>query len=181
MSLNEVWKKQKDIGKVGEDWFAEYFSNLDYLVIDCSNDQFLGIESGIDFICEGVRTGKIMKWDVKTDTRISETGNMFVEIFDDATNNSLGWFYKGKVDGICYVDVNQEILYLFTKDALRQYLEENNVSERRVTDYCYRCTKVRVGKLVNISKFEKWCIENKKKFMKEYRVLPKEELEDDFL
>jgi len=181
MSTDAVWKKQKDIGNVGEDWFAEYFSNLDYLVMNCSNDQFLGIESGIDFICEGVRTGKIMKWDVKTDMRISETGNMFVEIFDDATNNSLGWFYKGKVDGICYVDVNQEILYLFTKDALRQYLEEHVVPERRVTDYCYRCTKVRVGKLVNISKFEKWCIENKKKFMKEYRVLPQEALEDDFL
>ncbi|HCT64451.1 MAG TPA: hypothetical protein DIC60_04150 [Lachnospiraceae bacterium] len=159
------------LGDKGEQWFADWCRCNNKNAINCGKDEFLGFDCGIDFIVLNFTNGKLSKWDAKTDSLIHSTGNMFIEMYSDLHNKEHGWYFKSKADCICYIDEYNEILYLFGKKSLQLYMEEHELKSANCTDYFTSFTKVRQGKLVSISKFEQWCLENKKHFAKENRCI----------
>ena len=170
--MKDYSKRETNIkGDKGEQWFYDWCCSKGYVVLKVGKDDFLGYESGIDFITQIVGSDNVAKWDVKCDSVMHNTGNMFIEIYSDLDKKELGWYYTSKAKNYCYIDEYNEILYLFTKKSLTLYMEEFQPKTAICVDDFRNFIKKRQGRLVNISQFEKWCKENNQKFVKEYRCI----------
>lgn len=71
-----------------------------------------------DLICCGT-----LKVDIKTDTRISDTKNFFIET-ESVKGKKKGWLYNTDCDYILYIDVNRKIPYLLNLALLRDKEQE---------------------------------------------------------
>lgn len=92
------------------------------ICIDVSENESIGFESGIDFVVE-YSNGQIRKFDVKMDSRIHSTGNMFIETYINKNSGKRGWYYTSKADSYCYIDEYVGVLYMFAKSALECYID----------------------------------------------------------
>lgn len=172
MSTNAVWEEKSTIGDIGEKWFEDFMTKqMGFTTIPIGKDDFLGIQMKMDFICYKPKSDKnkelVTRWEVKTCTRISETGNMFVECFDDRAKLSLGWFNTTKANHICYIDYKQELMYFFELKSLTEYVNTHSLRKAscydKASDGSDR-TIEREGYLVNVDRFKAWCKTNKKWF-----------------
>lgn len=168
MSTNATWKEKCTIGEIGEQWFYDYVTKKQgFTTIPTGKDKYLGIEKKIDFICLHPKKDKVLRWEIKTDARMSKTGNMFVENFDDKANKSLGWLHTTESNYMCYIDYTNKKMYFFEVAALREYVDSHSLRKAscydKASDGSNR-TIEREGYLVNIDKFGQWCKENAKWF-----------------
>lgn len=89
-------------GKTGELFVARFFQKLHWNVKDLTGIQKYRDED-IDFIVTN-QDGESFRIEVKTDTRMHETGNVVVEKkMIRPTGERDGWLYKCKADYICYL------------------------------------------------------------------------------
>lgn len=65
----------------------------------------------IDFLIE--RDQERFYIEVKWDTRIKHTGNMFIEVSADIENNKDGWYNYCEADFIFYGDALNKLFYVF--------------------------------------------------------------------
>lgn len=75
--------------------------------------------------------------EIKTDNRISETGNLFIETFNECSKGGKGWFRFCEAQFIFYTDAANKITYIFLMDELKQYISihEKEYETRNVRDY----------------------------------------------
>lgn len=108
-----------NIGNTGEQIFyhrARRFHKVD----DKTNDKnYWGKD--IDFIVTNPRTGETRTIEVKTDTRLYETGNLYIELENVHSKGDKGWYYFSEADIIAYCDYSapDREIYLFSFDDLR--------------------------------------------------------------
>lgn len=93
--------------------------------------------------------------EVKWDSRISTTGNMFIETVTDLDKCKEGWFSFCQADYIYYGDSENQLFYVFKTDDLRQFVDTHIMEQRKAPDYNYRgiLKKVSQGMLVPIKEF----------------------------
>lgn len=137
------------IGTYGELDFISYFSNR-YEIEDVRlNEEYWARD--IDFILTSKETGAARTVEVKTDNRIFQTGNLFIETENPRSANGLGWFNFCEADIVCYYDFVQKIFHFFTMEELRKYVEEEKDSILK------RCTwDMSVGMVIPLSEVEKF-------------------------
>lgn len=93
--------------------------------------------------------------EVKWDSRIADTGNMFVETITDLDKGKAGWFEFIEAEYIFYGDSRNNLFYVFKTDDLRQYVSDNIMEERKAkdTNQFGKLKKVSQGMLVPIEDF----------------------------
>lgn len=112
-------------GKEGEAAASSFLSAMGYSVEDVSDnpDYF---KSDIDLIA--AKGDEVMTIEVKSDYRISQTGNLCVEIWNDITRNSKGWLFYTQATNIFFVDVRQAVIHAVRTEELRQLYRKNHFS-----------------------------------------------------
>lgn len=108
----------------------------------------------IDFLIE--RDQERFYIEVKWDTRIKHSGNMFIEVSTDIEKNKDGWFKFCEADFIFYGDALQNLFYVFRLQDLKEFIKEDykRLQQRKAADYnAYgQVRKVSQGLLVPIEK-----------------------------
>lgn len=96
--------------------------------------------------------------EVKWDSRIAQTGNMFIETVTDLDKSRAGWFLFCQADYIYYGDSVNQLFYVFRTEDLRQFVSTHFMEERKAADYNYKglLKKVSQGMLVPIKEFSQY-------------------------
>lgn len=119
--MNNIFEFQLRKGKVGEDVIENLMKKRGHEVI-CVASQQEFFNDDIDFLIDGI------KCELKTDYRISKTGNLFLEsemyYFSDGRKEK-GYFYKTKADYLFYYDINNDILLIYKISALKEYINDS--------------------------------------------------------
>ncbi len=171
---NLQFNKDLEHGKIGEKWFHDFCIDKGIICINVGTDGFLGIESGIDFIVQ-YQDNTIAKFDVKFDSVMHRTGNMFIEMYQD--RGKKGWYYNSKANCYCYIDEYNGILWMYTKKTLEEYIDSHKLSLRSITKTIDN--REVTGLLVNINKFSAWCEENNHRLIKYARMLDIEDIGEE--
>lgn len=137
---------------IGELRAYNYFQSNGWSVQDVTaNPEYW--DRDIDFV---VSSGsQSLTIEVKWDSRIASTGNMFIETVTDLDKCKGGWFTFCQADYIYYGDSVNQLFYVFKTDDLRQFVSSHMMEERKAADYNYRgvLKKVSQGMLVPIKEF----------------------------
>lgn len=75
----------------------------------------------IDLLCstdKGISYSVEVKWD----SRIQKTGNMFIEILNTNSKGGKGWFNFTKADFLFYGDEGNNLFYVIPLEELRKWL-----------------------------------------------------------
>ena len=109
------------IGRKGELLFAERMSANGYTVEDVSgNSDYWALD--IDFLITSPTSGATKSFEVKYDTRINKTGNLFLETesINSKQWNYGGWYNHTKADYLVYGDAVTEVFYVIPLLELKQ-------------------------------------------------------------
>ena len=106
------------VGRQGEQLFAQTMENRGYTVIDVSDNPDYW-DKDIDFIITSHATGQTKTFEVKFDTKIHKTGNLYLETFNIHSQNCRGWWKFCKADYVAYGDAANQIFYVFPLLDLR--------------------------------------------------------------
>lgn len=137
---------------VGELRAYNYLQDNGWTVQDVTNNPEFW-DKDIDFV---VSSGsQSLTIEVKWDSRIHSTGNMFIETVTDLDKCKSGWFSFCQADYIYYGDSYNQLFYVFKTDDLRKFVSSHMMEERKAPDYNYRgiLKKVSQGMLVPIKQF----------------------------
>ena len=108
-------------GKQGELLFKETMEERSYLVNDVSNNpDYWGKD--IDFLVTSPTTGAIKSFEVKWDSRINSTGNLYLELTNIHSKGGKGWFEFCEADMLAYGDAVAQQFYIIPMDKLREKL-----------------------------------------------------------
>lgn len=145
-----------NIGKVGEAAAKTYLSGQGWEVKDltaCSSFY----PKDIDFLISRGRERYYIE--VKWDTRIHQTGNMFIETTTNLDTNKEGWFEFCQAEFIFYGDARQQLFYVFRLEDLKDYIRKDfsHLESRKAADYNWRgqVKKISQGLIVPIEDFRK--------------------------
>lgn len=97
----------------------------------------------IDFIAR--KGNEEITVEVKWDSLISSSGNMFIETITDIDKGKKGWFEFCQAEYLYYGDSNNELFYVFKMDDLRQFMRDNKTEQRKAPDYNYQNRVKKVG------------------------------------
>lgn len=123
------------IGKKVENYVKRYFENRGHQLEDLS-DVKEWQEKDVDFNFK-FKDGKEALFEVKADSKLGNTGNLFFEVgFDRVTGYYAGWFSKTAAALICFVDyVNKKgYIVLLDKDVIKE--NSRNITWQNRTDCC---------------------------------------------
>ena len=112
-------------GKRGEKLFAERMSAKGYIVENVSNDPSFW-NKDIDFIIESPYTGEVKAFEVKYDSCINRTGNLYLELTNIHSQGGKGWYKFCEADVLAYGDAQIDIFHMIPVEKLRE-----------VTNQCY--------------------------------------------
>lgn len=111
-------------GKQGEQFFAQTMLARGYEVQDVSGNPEYWYKD-IDFIITSPTTGETKTFEVKWDTKINRTGNLYLERTSRFTKQKgiegLGWFEWCEADYLAYGDAVSGQFYIIPMEQLRQY------------------------------------------------------------
>ena len=106
-------------GKEGEKLFQQRMEQQGYLVEDVSaNDQYFNRD--IDFLITSPTTGQIKSFEVKWDTRINRTGNLYLEFVNKNSYNCSGWFEFCQADYLAYGNAKTNTFLVIPMAELRE-------------------------------------------------------------
>lgn len=114
-----------DLGKQGEQIFCYIMRQRGYKVEDVTyKPQYW--DQDIDFIITSPFTGAVKTFEVKYDSRISTTRNLFLEIENIHSKqwNYEGWFNHCKADYLAYGDAAARKFYVIDMTELRKRVDE---------------------------------------------------------
>ena len=107
-----------NIGKYGEALFKERISSLNYKVEDVSNNPSYWYKD-IDFIVTSPITGLTKSFEVKYDSRINKTGNLYLELTNVHSKGGRGWSEFCDADMLAYGDAQAQVFYIIPLAELR--------------------------------------------------------------
>ena len=109
-------------GKQGEMLFAQTMKEQGYSVQDVSSNPEYW-HKDIDFIITSPTTGAVRTFEVKWDSRINKTGNLYLELTNVHSKGGLGWFKFCQADFVAYGDSQAEVFYVVPLAELRERLK----------------------------------------------------------
>ena len=130
----------KNNGKQGEQLFAQIMQQKGYIVEDVSNNPEYWYRD-IDFIVTSSTSGETKTFEVKWDSKISNTGNLYLELTSLYSKGGRGWFEFCEADYLAYGDAVTKVFYIIDMAQLRQ--AANNLPFRSA-----RCGNDSIGQLV---------------------------------
>lgn len=113
------------IGKTGEQLFAQIMRSRNYKVEDVSNNSKY-FDKDIDFVITSPTTGAVKTFEVKYDTLINKTGNLFLEIesINSKQWNGDGWWLHCQADFLAYGDYHSRTFYIIPVEELKKRVDE---------------------------------------------------------
>ena len=130
-------------GKQGENLFKQIMVDRGYAVEDVSgNPEYW--DKDIDFVVTSSTTGAVKSFEVKWDSRINKTGNLYLEIANIHSKGSKGWFEFCEADYLAYGDAANGTFYIISLLELREKVKL--LKPRQVN-----CGYDSVGLLVNLA------------------------------
>lgn len=117
------FRKDLLVGKIGENKAEELLlkSSRTRGFIDVRNDIYFQ-NLDIDFLVER-SDGRILKYEVKTDTQAHRTGNI---VYEKTTSGNVGCLEKSHADFILYYLSESDEMYIFELSKLKSYISENS-------------------------------------------------------
>lgn len=132
-----------NIGKQGELLFSQIMQGKGYEIKDVSNNPDYWYKD-IDFILTSPTSGLTKTFEVKWDTRISKTGNLYLEFSNRHSKDCKGWFEFCEADYLAYGNAKANKFFVIPMDQLRERLA--NIPKRIAF-----CGNDSAGYLVHIS------------------------------
>lgn len=131
-------------GKLGEQLFQQKMQNKGYTVEDVSNNPDYWYKD-IDFIATSPTTGAVKSFEVKTDSKINTTGNLYLEIVNINSKqwNYDGWWLHCEADYLVYIDAINSIFYIIPLLELRERVKK---LPKRIA----QCGNDSIGQLVSL-------------------------------
>lgn len=133
-------------GKQGEALFKEIMENKGYEVQDVSADPNYWSQD-IDFVITSPFTGDTKTFEVKWDSKINQTNNLYLELLNVNSKGGKGWFEFCQADYLAYGDAAARAFYII---PLAQLRERVAALPRRIA-YCGNDSS---GLLVNLKAIE---------------------------
>ena len=134
----------KALGKEGEALFAQLAEKRGYQVEDVSDNEEYWYKD-IDFFLTSGETGERKSFEVKYDTRINRTGNLYLEIRNKHSKDGIGWYNFTQADYLAYGNATSKVFYMFPMKELKERVEQ-------LPKYVGFCGDDSCGYLVHISK-----------------------------
>lgn len=97
----------------------------------------------IDFIITSPTTGAVKSFECKWDSRIAQTGNLYLELTNVHSKGGKGWYEFTEADFIAYGDAQNRLFYVIPLLELKQRI---STLPQRVVNCGYDST----GLLVNL-------------------------------
>ena len=115
------------LGKQGEQLFKQKMMDCGYEVTDVSNNpDYWALD--VDFLIKSPTTGAIKSFEVKFDSRINNTGNLYLELTNIHSKqwNGGGWFKHCEADFLAYGDAQAQVFYIIPLAELRQRINSSS-------------------------------------------------------
>ena len=108
-------------GRQGELLFKRIMEQRGYKVIDVSNNPAYW-NYDIDFVITSPATGATKNFEVKWDTRIHNTGNLYLELTNVHSKqwNGEGWFKHCQAEYLVYGDAQAQVFYVIPFQQLKE-------------------------------------------------------------
>lgn len=129
-------------GRAGELLFSQIMSSRNYEVQDVSNNPAYWYKD-IDFIITSPTSGKTCTFEVKWDSRISATGNLYLELTSAHSKGGQGWYNFCQADFLVYGDAVNQVFYIIPFAALKERVAQ-------LPNRFARCGNDSTGKLVSL-------------------------------
>ena len=129
-------------GKLGEQLFQQKMQNKGYTVEDVSNNPNYWYKD-IDFIVTSPTTGTVKNFEVKWDSRINKTGNLYLELVNMHSKGTKGWFDFCQADYLAYGDAVTQIFYVISLEELRERV-------KKLPKQIAQCGNDSIGQLVSL-------------------------------
>ena len=110
-------------GKQGENLFKQIMESRGYAVDDVSGNQEYW-DKDIDFIITSSTSGLTKTFEVKWDSRINKTGNLYLEIANIHSKGGKGWFEFCEADYLAYGDAANGTFYIVPLLELRERVKK---------------------------------------------------------
>ena len=106
-------------GRQGELLFQERMKELNYKVQDVSNNPDYWSKD-IDFLVTSPTSGLTKTFECKWDSRINNTGNLYLELTNVHSKGGRGWFNFCEADYLAYGDSQAQVFYVIPLAALKE-------------------------------------------------------------
>jgi hypothetical protein len=114
-----------------------------YIVEDVSDNPDYW-DKDIDFIITSPTSGETKTFEVKWDSKIHKTGNLYLELANKNSKNGNGWYEFCKADLLAYGDAKNGIFYIIPMAELR-------AKAKRLPKDLVNCGIDSIGQLVPLS------------------------------
>lgn len=131
------------IGRTGEILFKQRAESLNYTVQDVSDNPDYW-HKDIDFILTSPTTGEVRTFEVKWDSCLHRTGNLYLELTNIHSKGGIGWFNFCQADYVAYGDAANKVFYVIPLLELKKRAQE--VPYRQA-----KCGGDSVGQLVSLN------------------------------
>lgn len=122
-----------EIGKRGERIFMDFLCRHGYSFTDVSDDREYQ-KQDVDVLIESKKmAGKQIPVEIKNDTMIHRTGNIFFETMSNVDYATDGCFQKTKADIMVIVSEPEKSIYLVDAQFLKKYVTESAKSLRFIS------------------------------------------------
>lgn len=112
------FKSMLQDGNQYEKVVQNYYRNKGFEIKDVSDIKEYQ-DMDIDFLIS--KNNKTLSYEIKADTRMSETGNIVIEHgMHRKSGFQEGWMHKCKADVLCFVDVKNDISYMFNWPKVKE-------------------------------------------------------------
>ena len=110
-------------GKIGEQLFKQIMESRNYEVEDVSNNPDYWYKD-IDFFVTSSTSGETKSFEVKWDSCISRTGNLYLELTNVHSKGGKGWFNFCEADYLAYGDAVNRTFYIIPLLELKERVEQ---------------------------------------------------------
>lgn len=151
MNNRDSFNKQNEISKPSVKAVIESLESWHWLVKDVEDSKYFQ-SIDVDLVVDDCKYVE-----VKYDTRMRQTGNLFIENISCCEVMSKGWFQKTRADQIYYIEAKKneyDVCHIFNMDELRDYVQNEKPIAKRIYDYQDR--KWKEAYLVSIDKVKKF-------------------------
>lgn len=128
--IQHKFEEDNSAGKRGESLFRDFLEKTGKKCRDVSDDPNYQRED-IDFIVEG-KSGSGLSFEVKNDSKIAYTGNIFYESISNVDYGTIGCFEKTKADFIVICSEPENRFYIIRSETLRNFVRNNRESLRYI-------------------------------------------------
>ena len=111
-----------NIGNLGEQVFSFKMKEAGYTIQNVCGDPAYW-DKDIDFLVASP-SGNTRTFEVKYDTRLNQTGNLYLELSNIHSKGGVGWYRFCQADYLAYGDASSRTFYIFPMRELRERVQQ---------------------------------------------------------